>query len=336
MSTASSNIISQEFQNKIRTEARRDRIIQIAPVIILLVLLIFFSIGAPGFFSGRNGLTLITQLAVPLILASGMTFVVLVGSIDLSIDGVMGFCGSIVGLIVLNNKNGVDLGFWAIPIVMIIGAAVGFVTGMIHVKGRIPSFMVSYGMLSVTAGLAIVTYDAIPPMIASPLIRAFSLQQIAGLPLYVYVSAVIYLVALLIQQKTPFGKYMFAVGENEGLAKVSGISVARVKVLVFVWSGVVVSIAGIIGAAQIGRGDVIIGKGMAFAALAAVVLGGTSLSGGRGGIINTLIGTIIITVLNNGLVLMSVNPYMKDAIMGAILLVAVIMSIKRSPKMVTK
>ena len=335
MSTAN-DVISLEFQQKIRTEARHDRLIQIAPVIILVAFLIFFSIAAPGFFGGRNGLTLITQLAVPLILASAMTFVVLVGSIDLSIDGVMGFCGSIVGLIVLNNKNGLDLGFWSIPIVMAVGALIGLITGLIHVKGKIPSFMVTYGMLSVTAGLAIVSYDAIPPMIGSPLIRAFSLKQIAGLPLYVYVSLVIFLVAVLIQQKTAFGKYMFAIGENEELAKMSGIRVAKVKILVFVWSGVVVSVAGIIGAAQIGRGDVIIGKGMSFAALAAVVLGGTSLSGGRGGIINTLIGTVIITVLNNGLVLMSVNPYMKDAIMGIILIVAVIMSIKRGAKLVTK
>ena len=333
---STNDIISLEFQQKIRKEDRHDRLIQIAPVIILLACLVFFSIAAPGFLSGRNGLTLITQLAVPLILASAMTFVVLVGSIDLSIDGVMGFCGSVVGLIVLNNKNGIDLGIWSIPVVMVFGGLIGLASGLIHVKGRIPSFLVTYGMLSVTAGLAIVSYDAIPPMINSPVIRAFSLKQIAGLPLYVYVSLAIFLVALVIQQKTAFGKYMFAVGENEELAKMSGIDVSRVKILVFVWSGIVVSVAGIIGAAQIGRGDVIIGKGMSFAALSAVVLGGTALTGGRGGIVNTLVGTMIITVLNNGLVLMSVNPYLKDAIMGVILIVAVVMSIKRGAKMVTK
>ena len=291
---------------------------------------------APGFFSATNILTLITQLAIPLIIAVGITFVVLLGSIDLSIDGVMGLCSAVIGMLVLNNKTGLSLGFWAIPIVLFIGALCGFITGFVHVKGKIPSFMVSFCMLSITTGLAIVTYDAIPPVIADQSIRAFALTKIAGLPLFVYVSIVLFIIAYIIQEKTAFGKYMFAVGENEAIAKVAGINVNKVKILVFVWAGILVGIAGIMGAAQIGRGDVAVGTGQTFKALAAVVLGGTALTGGKGGIKNTLLGTIIITVLNNGLVLIGVNPYLKDAFMGIILVGAVILSLDRDPKQVTK
>ncbi len=330
------SIINQEFQHKIKMEAKRERIIRIAPIIILVTIVAFFSIGAPGFFSGRNALTLLTQVAVPLIIACGMTYVVLIGSIDLSIDGVMGFCSALISMVVLNNKTVLNLGIWGIPFVMAIGGLVGFLTGFIHVKGKIPSFMVSFGMLSVTTGLAIVSYGAIPPRIESEVIRAISLKQIAGLPVYVFFSLIVFLIAYFIQEKTAFGKYMFAVGENEGLAKVSGIHVNRVKILVFVWSGLLVGLAGIIGAAQIGRGDVAVGRGQAFAALAAVVLGGTSLAGGKGGVVHTLIGTIIITVLHNGLVLMSVNPYLKDALMGIVLIGAVMLLVKRNVKQIVK
>lgn len=336
MSTSTTHTISQEFQLQIKKETQRDKIIRIAPVIVLVALVVFFSVGAPGFMSTENGLTIITQLAIPLIIACGITFVVLLGSIDLSVDGVMGLCGSVIGMLVLNNKTPIALGVFAIPVVMCIGGLIGLTTGVIHVKGKIPSFMVSYGMLSITTGLAIVSYNAIPPVIEDQSIRAFSLTKIAGLPLFVYVSLIVFVVAYIIQEKTAFGKYMFAVGENESFAKVSGININRIKISVFVWSGILVGIAGIMGAAQIGRGDVAVGTGQSFKALAAVVLGGTSLSGGKGGIISTLLGTIIITVLNNGLVLMGVNPYFKDAVMGIILICAVILTLNRDPKQVTK
>lgn len=334
--TSTTHSISQEFQLQIKKETQRERIIKIAPMIVLLALVIFFSVSAQGFMSVQNFLTLITQMAIPLIIACGLTFVVLLGSIDLSIDGVMGLCGSAIGMIVLNNKTSLALGLWGLPIMMALGGGIGLLTGVIHVKGKIPSFMVSYGMLSVTSGLAIISYSAIPPTILDESIRGFSLTKVAGLPLFVYVSAGIFFVALFIQNKTAFGKYIFAIGENEAFVKVSGVNVDRIKILVFVWSGILVGIAGVMGAAQIGRGDVAVGNGQTFPALAAVVLGGTSLSGGKGGIISTLLGTLTITVLNNGLVLLGVNPYIKDAVMGVILISAVILTLNRNPKQVTK
>lgn len=328
--------ISEEFKQQIRTDEKRDKVMRVMPLIVLGVLLVFFAIGAPGFLSIKNMQTLVTQLAVPLIVSTGLTFVVLIGGIDLSADGVMGLGAAVVGMLVLNNKTGFDLGWMAIPVVILLGALCGFLTGLIHVKGKIPSFMVSYGMLSVTGGLAVVLYDAVPPMIDDPFIRSFALTKVFGFPLLVYISLVLFLIAVLVQQKTAYGKYIYAVGENESFAKVSGVNVTRVKILTFVWCAVFVSIAGVMGAAQIGRGDVAVGAGMTFPALAAVVLGGTSLSGGKGGVLHTLIGTITITVLQNGLVLMSVDPFVKNAILGIVLIFAVIVTLQKKHKQVVK
>lgn len=336
MSSSTELTIAQEFQLRIERKEKWDKIIRIAPVIVMFALGIFFAVMAPGFLSAANGLTIISQMSIPLIIASGVTFVILIGCIDLSVDGVMGLCGSVIGLLVLNNKTGIALGLWAIPVVLGIGALMGLTTGLIHVRGKIPSFMVSFGMLSITTGLAVISYGAVPPVIQDQSIRAFALLQIGGLPLLAYVALAVLVIAYVIQEKTAFGKYIYAIGENESLAKVSGININRVKVLVFILLGIIVAIAGIMGAAQIGRGDVAVGNGQFFRALAAVVLGGTSLSGGKGGIISTLIGTVIITVLNNGLVLMSVNPYFKDAVMGVVLICAVILTLNRNPKQVTK
>ncbi len=336
MQVNSTTTIAEEFQQHIKRETQRDKIMRIAPVLVLGVLIVVFSFLAPGFLSGKNAIVLLNQLSIPLIVATGITFVILIGSIDLSVDGVMGLTSAVVGLLVLNNKTLFNLGVLGILIAILVGGLCGLVTGIIFVKGKIPSFMVSFGMLSITSGLAILSYNAIPPMIQDNLVRSFALTKIAGLPLYFYVSILVFLLALLIQEKTAFGKYIFAIGENEDLAKVSGINVDAVKIKVFIWTGLIIGVAGVMGAAQIGRGDASVGVGMLFPALAAVVLGGTSLSGGKGGLISTLIGTMIITVVNNGLILIGINPYFKSAIIGLILIAAVTLTVKRGRKAITK
>ncbi len=328
--------ISEEFQCKIHRDEQREKWLKIAPLIVLAALLLFFSVLAPGFFSLKNMQTITTQLAVPLIVASGLTFVVLMGAIDLSADGVMGLGSAIVGMLVLNNKTSLNLGLFAIPLVLVFGALCGLITGLIHVKGKIPSFMVTYGMLSVTSGLAVVLYDAVPPTIEDGAIRSFALTKFLGFPLLVYISLAVFLILLIIQEKTAYGKYIYAIGENEAFARVSGIMVDKIKIGTFILAAVIMSVAGIMGASQIGRGDVAVGAGMTFPALAAVVLGGTSLSGGKGGVINTLVGTITITVLENGLVLMGVNPYIKSAILGIVLILALILTLSKKVKQVVK
>lgn len=332
----SANIIAEEFQEHIRKAYRHDRIMRAAPVIVLLTIIILLSILAPGFFSAKNVLVLLTQMSIPLIVATGITFIILIGGIDLSVDGVMGLTGAMAGLLVLNDKNSFDLGIFGIVIAVLIAGLCGMVTGIIFVKGKIPSFMVSFAMASVTYGLAMLSYGALAPMISDPMVRAISLNKINGLPIFFYISIILFIIALVVQQKTAFGKYIYAIGENESLAKIAGINVDRVKIKVFIWGSLFIGMAGVCGASQIGRGDVSVGIGQVFPALAAVVVGGTSLSGGKGGVQRTLIGVMIITILNNGLVLIGANPYIKNAILGTILIIAVILTVTRNNKQVSK
>lgn len=332
----SANVIAEEFQEHIKKSYRHDKIMKAAPVIVLFVIIILFSLLAPGFFSAKNVLILLMQMSIPLIVATGLTFIILIGGIDLSVDGVMGLTGAMAGLLVLNDKNVLDLGILGIVIAVLIAGLCGMITGMIFVKGKIPSFMVSFAMNSVAYGIAMLSYGALAPMISDPYVRAIALNKVLGLPIFFYIAVALFIIALIVQEKTAFGKYVFAIGENESLAKIAGINVDRVKIKVFVWSSFFIGIAGVCGAAQIGRGDVSVGIGQVFPALAAIVVGGTSLSGGKGGVLRTLIGVLIITILNNGLVLIGANPYLKNAIMGTILIVAVILTVTRNNKQVSK
>lgn len=332
----SANIIAEEFQEHIRKSYRHDKIMRAAPVIVLFVIILLFSLFAPGFFSAKNVVVLLTQMSIPLIVATGVTFIILIGGIDLSVDGVMGLTGALAGLMVLNDKNSLDLGIFGLILAVLIAGLCGMITGMIFVKGKIPSFMVSFAMNSVAYGLAMLSYGALAPMISDPFVRGITLNKIYELPIFFYMAVILFVVALIVQEKTAFGKYLYAIGENESLAKIAGINVDRIKIKAFVWSGIFIGIAGVCGASQIGRGDVSVGVGQVFPALAAIVVGGTSLSGGKGGVLRTLIGVLIITILNNGLVLIGANPYLKNAIMGAILIVAVILTVNRNNKQVSK
>ncbi len=328
--------IAEEFSLKIKEERRKAKVIQIAPIIALVALIVFFGIVNEGFISFYNFVAILSQLAIPLILALGLTFVILMGSIDLSVEGVMGLTGSVVSLLVLNNKTPFDLGLMGIFIAMLIGPIVGLITGLIHVKAKIPSFMVTFGMSSVAAGVALLSYGAIPATIADPVFIYAAKNTFLGLPILTCIGLVVFAIAYIIQEYTAFGRYIFAIGDNESIPRQSGINVDRIKILVLVWCGFCIGLAGIIGAVRLGRGEVLIGKGNLFQAITAVVVGGTALSGGKGGVANTLLGALIVTVLQNGLILMGVNPYVQAAIQGIIIVSAVAFSVMRGNKIITK
>jgi ribose transport system permease protein len=328
--------IAEEFSLKIKEERRKARIIQTAPFIALVVLIVFFGTVNEGFISFYNFVAILNQLAIPLVLALGLTFVILMGSIDLSVEGVMGLTGSVVSLLVLNNKTILDLGPLGILIALLIGPLVGFIIGLIHVKAKIPSFMVTFGISSVAAGVALLSYGAIPATIKEPIFIYAAQNTFIGIPVLTWVGLIVFAIAYILQEYTAFGRYVFAIGDNESIPRQSGINVDKIKILVFVWCGFCIGLAGIIGAVRLGRGEVLIGKGYLFLAITAVVVGGTALSGGRGGAANTFLGALIVTVLQNGLILMGVNPYVQAAIQGIIIVAAVAFSVMRGNKVITK
>lgn len=328
--------IAEEFSLKIKAERRKARAIQLAPVIALVLLMAVFGIAVKEFLSFQNLVAILSQLAIPLTLALGLTFVIMMGSIDLSVDGVMGLTGSVISLLLLNNKTTHDLGLLGVAITLAIGVVAGFVTGTVHVKAKLPSFMVSFGMTSIAAGAALLSYGAVPATIEDKVFMGLSVNAFLGIPILTWMSFAVLAIAYILQEYTAFGRYIFAIGDNESIPRQTGVNVDKVKILVFVWSGFCIGLAGIMGAARLGIGQVSIGKGSLFPAITAVVVGGTALSGGKGGVLNTLLGALIVTVLQNGLILLGVNPYIQSGIQGMIIVAAVAFSVTRGNKIITK
>lgn len=329
--------IVDEFIQKINREQREARLITWAPVIVLIVLFGLFSVLANDSFPTLgNIVSLLNQLSITLIIALGLTFVTLIGSVDISVDGVVGLAGSVLSVLILNSKNANNFGILGVVAAIAIGAFFGFVSGTIQAKFKVSSFMVTFGMLAVARGFAIMSYRGLFAEIIDPTLMSIPAGRFLGIPLITWISFIVLGIALVLQEKTPFGRHMYAVGTNESVPRMTGLNVENIKIKAFIWSGTCLAIAGILGALRLGRGEVDIGLGQYFPAQAAVVIGGTSLSGGRGGVLNTLVGALIITVLSNGLLLLGVNTYIRAGVQGLIILVAIGLSVSRSSRTICK
>ena len=311
---------------------------QVAPVMVLVLLILVFSIACGrNFASKENLVAILNQLAIPLIVAFGLTFVIMIGSIDLSIDGTVGMAGSLMAVFVLNSQfPGMNMGDRGALLAILTSVLIGFIVGVVHVKLRIPSFMVTFAFMYICRGIGMLSYQGHPPTINDPLFVALAKASFLGIPFITWVALVMLALCYFIQEYTAFGRYIYAVGTNESIPRAVGVSVDKVKIQVFTLAGFLFGVAGVIGAIRLGQGQVGIGEGLMFPAQAAVVVGGTSLAGGKGGVVNTIVGVLIMTVLTNGLVLLSVNPYVRTGIQGLIILVAVILTIPRGGQVISK
>ncbi len=330
--------ITEEFAEKVRRDNLKERIMQIAPVMVLLLLIVVFSIACGrNFASTDNLVAILNQLAIPLIIAFGLTFVIMIGSIDLSIDGTVGMAGSLMAVFVLNSQfPGMNMGVWGALLAVLTSVVIGFIVGLVHVKLRIPSFMVTFAFMYICRGIGMLSYQGHPPTINDPMFVALAKASFIGIPFITWVALLMMALCYFIQEYTAFGRYIYAVGTNESIPRAVGVSVDKVKIQVFTLAGFLFGVAGVIGAIRLGQGQVGIGDGLMFPAQAAVVVGGTSLAGGKGGVVNTIVGVMIMTVLTNGLVLLSVNPYVRTGIQGLIILVAVILTIPRGGQVISK
>lgn len=328
--------IGLEFAQEMKKQSKWERFVSWAPVGILILLIAVFSVTAEGFFSLKNLQNLLYQMSIPLVMAMGITFMILMGSTDLSAEGLGGFVGSTVALMVLNSKNTLDMGFLAILIAMASSLLVSAVSGLIHIKGKLPSFMVSYAVSSIMAGFAVLAYMGEPALIRDPLFALLAQGAFLGVPYLTYIALAVFGLSYLFQTRTRFGTYVMAIGDNEAIAKNVGINIDKTKFKVFLWLGVCIGLVGLMGAVRIGRGEVGIGQNVVFPAITAVVVGGTSLTGGRGGVVNSLIGTLIVTVINNALVLLGVSPYVQQAAQGIIIIAAVAVSVPHGKNLILK
>lgn len=285
----------------------------------LLILMLFFSVTSQYFFTSNNLLTIALQTSIIAIIAIGQTFVLITAGIDLSIGSNMALAGVISGMLMVNGY-GI---FIAVIAGVLSGAVVGFLSGTIIVKGDLPPFVVTLGAMSIVRGAALVITNGIP---VSGLPKAFQLignGKLLSVPIPAIIMIIFTLIFSFILSKTKLGNYIYASGSNIEAAKLSGIDTGKVIIIVYTFSGFLAASAGVIMASRIASGQPSAGMGYELFAVASAVIGGTSLAGGEGLIIGTLIGALVIGVLRNGLNLLNVSAFWQEILIGAVIILAV-------------
>lgn len=293
----------------------------------LVLLCIVITIVTPNFLSVSNITNVFTQVSVNAIIAIGMTFVILTGGIDLSVGSTLAISGAVGASIVKSTGNV----FLAIIVAAVIGIAVGLINGLLVSKGKLQAFIVTLATMTIFRGATLVFTDGTP---ISKLPEAFvkiGNGKLGFMPIPVIITIIIAIIAVYALSQTRFGRYLYALGGNEDASILSGINTDKIKTLVYVVSGFASAIAGVIITSRIGSASPNAGTGFELDAIAAVVIGGTSLAGGEGTITGTLIGALIIGVLNNGLNLMNVSPFYQSIVKGLVILIAVLLD-KKSRK----
>jgi ribose transport system permease protein len=314
----------------------RARLRPWAPLLVLVALCAVIGAIAPAFLSISNLVRILNAAAIPMIVALGATFIILMGSVDLSLEGVVAIGAVATALLVANDSNAVALGLFAIPLVLVIGALFGLLNGLIHVGLQIPSFMTTLGMGFVGIGIATVLLTGERVRITDPLIRDLALARILGIPSAVWIAALATLAAWIVQERTRLGRWIYAVGGGEDILRLTTVPVRRVRIMAFTLAGLFYGLGGAMSAAQLGQGHALMGQGRLFTAITAVVVGGTSLAGGLGGVQNTVIGVLVVVALANGMVLMGVPPYVQTGVQGLLIIAAVALALDRSRVRIVK
>ena len=302
---------------------------RLAPLIVLLALCIGLGLISPNFFSVNNFARIASASAIPVVLTLGATFVILLGSIDLSVEGVMALAGVVLASMVAADSSWLSSVLGVIAAITI-GAAMGAFSGLLHVILRIPSFMVTLGMWFIGLGIATLMVGGGTIAIREAAVRGFALERFAGLPFTVWIALAALFVAWVVQNHTRLGRHIYALGGGEDIAVLSGVSVLRTKLLVFAMAGAFYGLGAVLAAAQLGQGNADIGTGRLFTTITAVVVGGTSLLGGQGGVVQSLIGVLIVSVLANGMVLLGIPPYLQQAFLGLMIIGAVAYATRRT------
>ena len=284
---------------------------------LLFVCLVLF-IATPLFLSGANLLNVLLAASVTALLAAGQTYVIILAEIDLSVGAILGI-SSIVTAFTLQEQSlfvGLLAG-WGV------GALAGLVNGLLVTKLRMPSFIATLAMMSVLAGLTLQISQGNPVAIRNDTFLAIGQSRLLGVPMPVWIMLAAFALFGFILARTRFGRYVYAAGDNADAARLSGIKVHRIKIMAFVISGLLSSTAGFILAARLGTAQPTAGTGLELAAIAAVIIGGTSLAGGRGALVGTLIGAMLLGVIDNGLNLLDVSPFLQGVVKGLVILFAV-------------
>ncbi|MEJ8846946.1 ABC transporter permease [Variovorax rhizosphaerae] len=303
----------------------------------LLVLMIFFSFASSNFMQTDNMVAILQATAVNGVLAIACTFVIVTGGIDLSVGTMMTFCAVMAGVVLTHWGMPLWLGVAA---AILFGALCGFVSGVLIAKLKVPPFIATLGMMMLLKGLSLVISGTKPIYFNdTPGFTYISQESLIGdlipalpIPNAVLILFIVAVVASIVLNKSVLGRYTFALGSNEEAVRLSGVNVDFWKIVVYSVSGAICGIAGLLIASRLNSAQPALGQGYELDAIAAVVIGGTSLSGGTGTIIGTIIGAFIMSVLTNGLRIMSVAQEWQTVVTGVIIILAVYMDILRRKK----
>ncbi len=313
-------------------------LLKLRTFIALILVVAYFSIMAPNFLSMANMVIMIKHVAIYAILAIGMTFVIITGGIDLSVGSIVGLAGMVAGGLIYNGLYlpmfGVTVYFHLPMIILItlgVGALCGAVSGFLITKFKVAPFIATLGMLYIARGAALLLSDGktFPNLVGKEEFGNMGFPWLGsgamlGIPVSIWILIGLGALAAYVAGKTPLGRHIYSVGGNERAALLSGVRVNRVKMIVYMFSGFCSAIAGLIIASQLEASHPATGEMFELTAIAAAVLGGTSLAGGRGSIGGTIIGAFVIGVLGDGMVMMGVSSFWQMVIKGVVIVAAVV------------
>ncbi|MEX3013990.1 ABC transporter permease [Gymnodinialimonas hymeniacidonis] len=297
------------------------------PLVALLIIVAFVALTTPNFLEPQNFRNIALQVSILSIVAIGSTIVIITGGIDLSPGSMIAFLSMCLAVFIKNQ--GLDL-WLAIPLTLLIGCGLGVVNGILVAYVGIPAFIVTLAGLSAFKGLALTLNGGTPAFSLSPQLGEIFYGTFLGLPLPFFYVIGAYFLFTIIMEHTRLGREIYAVGGNESAARLSGINVAKVRLIAFLFAGLCAAIGAVLLSARLNSGSPNYGSLIELQAIAAAVVGGASLAGGRGRVISTLIGALIIVVVQNGLNLNAVTTSMQSLTIGLIILIAVGLDVWRA------
>ena len=302
------------------------------PLIALLLMIIAMMFLSDHFATSDNLFNVLRQVSVNVCISVGMTMVILTGGIDLSVGSILALAGAVAagltrdGLSFPSADLFIGFTFWGgILAALLIGVLLGWVNGVMITTFKVPPFIATLGMLTIARGLTMLYTGGFPITGLGKGFEYVGTGWFLGIPMPVWIALIVVIVFAFIMRHTIFGRHIYAIGGNERASLISGIKVNRVKLIVYTLAGTLAGLAGLLVTARLDSAQPNAGVSYELDSIAAVVIGGTSLSGGKGSVIGTIIGALIIGVLNNGLVLLGVSPFWQQVIKGIVILAAVIL-----------